>query len=77
MAVFNTDATIGGISGRHRWLTLNEVAMELKNKLEVETMVIGAERPQTTASTWEVRKSIQTIENMQDLMVIEFIPGRL
>jgi hypothetical protein len=77
VAGFNTDATIGGISGRHRWLTLNEVAMELKNKLEVETMVIGADRPHTAASTWDVRKSIQTIENMQDLMVIDFIPGRL
>jgi hypothetical protein len=51
--------------------------MELKNKLEVETMVIGADRPHTAASTWDVRKSIQTIENMQDLMVIDFIPGRL
>lgn len=77
VAGFNTDATIGGISGRHRWLNLNEVAMELKNKLEVETMVIAAERPHKAPSTWDVRKSVQTIENMQDLMVIDFIPGRL
>ena len=76
-AGFNTDATIGGISGRHRWLTLAEVAMELKNKLEVEIMAIGAERPYSPSSTWDVRKSVQTIENMQDLMVIDFIPGRL
>lgn len=74
---FNTDSTIGGISGRHRWLSLSKIVIELKNKLEIEIMAIGAERPYSPWSTWEVRKSIQTIENMQDLMVIDFIPGRL
>jgi len=76
-AGFNADATIGGISGRHRWLSLYETTIDLKNRLEIEIIAIGAKRPKGRWSTWEVRKFVQTIENMQDLMIIDFIPGRL
>jgi hypothetical protein len=76
-AQFNADGTIGGISGKHRWLAVLKTSITLKQRLEIEAMAIAAERTNKPWNSWEFRKMVHEIENMQNIMIIDFIPSRL
>lgn len=72
-----TDASLTALAGRKRWIQLMEAARNLRAHLEAEALAIQAERQGERMNMWQWRKSVDEIEDWIDMLIVEFVPGKL
>ncbi len=73
----SNDGAVTTIAGRKRWLQMMEIARGLQATLEAEALAIQANRTGDRMNMWQWRKSVDEIEDWLDMLIVEFVPGKL
>jgi hypothetical protein len=74
---FPADSTIASLAGKKRWIKMLKSVQGLRVKLEIEIIAISAQRAGKRMGSWEWRKAVDEIEDWQDLMIVDYVPGKL
>lgn len=74
---FPQSASLAPLVGKKSWNAINSAAGKLQLRLEAEALALQANRTSERMSIWEWRRRVSEIEDWQNLMVIDFIPGKL
>ncbi len=75
--VFPPSASLAVLVGKNRWHSFITEARALLALLESEVLALEAQRPSERLSIWELRRRASQLEGLANLMVIDFIPGKL
>lgn len=71
------DASLTALAGRKRWLQMMQATRNLRAQLEAEVLAIQAERKGERMNMWQWRKGVDEIEDWIDMVIVEFVPGKL
>lgn len=74
---FPQSASLAPLVGKKSWNAINTAAGKLQLRLEAEALALQANRSSARMSIWDWRRRVSEIEDWQNLMVIDFIPGKL
>lgn len=74
---FSSDTSIAELAGKRRWIQMLKVVQDLRGKLEVEVLALSSQRSGSRITSFQIRKAVDELDSWQELMVVEYVPGRL
>lgn len=74
---FPQSASLAPLVGKKSWNAINTAAGQLQLRLEAEALALQAQRTSQRLSIWDWHRRVSEIDDWQNLMVVDFIPGKL